>query len=113
MSILQQQQAQFEAAHLKMMESMMQQFSWQFPNRESSGKQNTSADVVAACITEFIYDPDSGVTFNVWLKRWEDIFRIAFAKPMRHGRCAYYYENWAPKNTSGTLTCSCRRTPVI
>ncbi|VDM03036.1 unnamed protein product [Schistocephalus solidus] len=80
MSILQQQQAQFEAAHLTMMESMMQQFSQYFPDPESSGKQYTSADAVAACRTEFIYNPDSSVTFNAWFKCLEDIIRVEFAK---------------------------------
>ncbi|VDL98591.1 unnamed protein product [Schistocephalus solidus] len=57
----------------------MQQFSLHFPDPESSGKQSTSADAVAACITEFIDDPDSCV-FDAWFKRWEDIFRVEFAK---------------------------------
>ncbi|VDL98671.1 unnamed protein product [Schistocephalus solidus] len=63
MSIPQQQQVQFEAAHLKMMEFMMRQFSLHFPDPKSSGKQSTSADAVPACITEFIYDPDSDDLF--------------------------------------------------
>ncbi|VDL92653.1 unnamed protein product [Schistocephalus solidus] len=74
-SILQEQQAQFKAAHFKMMESMMQQFNLHFPDQESSGKQSTLADAVAAGITEIIYNPDSCVTFDAWFKRCEDIFR--------------------------------------
>ncbi|VDL96188.1 unnamed protein product [Schistocephalus solidus] len=80
LSILQQQQTQFEAAHLKMMEFMMQQFSLHFTDPESFGKQSTSMDAVAACITEFIYDPDSGVSFDACIKHWEDIFHVEFAK---------------------------------
>ncbi|VDL92077.1 unnamed protein product [Schistocephalus solidus] len=80
MSILQQQQANFEAARLKLMKSMRQQFNLHFPDPVSSGKQSKSADAVAACITEFIYDPDSGVTFDAWFKRWETIFHVEFAK---------------------------------
>ncbi|VDL96042.1 unnamed protein product [Schistocephalus solidus] len=40
----------------------------------------TLAGAVAACITEFIYNPDSGVAFDPWFKRWEDIFRVEFTK---------------------------------
>ncbi|VDL99277.1 unnamed protein product [Schistocephalus solidus] len=80
MSNLQQQQAQIEAAHLKMMESTMQQFSWHFPDPESSGKQFTSADAVVCLHYWIFYDPDSGVTFDAWFKCCEDIFRVEFAK---------------------------------
>ncbi|VDK69301.1 unnamed protein product [Dibothriocephalus latus] len=56
-SILKRQQAQFEEAHMKMMESMMQKFSLHFSGPDSSTKQSTSADATAASITEFIYVP--------------------------------------------------------
>ncbi|VDL95280.1 unnamed protein product [Schistocephalus solidus] len=69
LSILQQQQAQFEAGYMNMVESMMQQFILHFPDPESSGKQSTSADAVAACITECIYDRDTGVTLDASFKR--------------------------------------------
>ncbi|VDN24869.1 unnamed protein product, partial [Dibothriocephalus latus] len=67
-SILKQQQALFEEAHMKMMESMMQKFSLQFSGPDSFANQSTSADATAAAITEFICDPDSGVTFDAWFK---------------------------------------------
>ncbi|VDL91037.1 unnamed protein product [Schistocephalus solidus] len=73
-------QAHFEAAHLKMMESMMQKFSSYFPDPGSSEKQSTSADAVGADLTEFIYDPNSGVPFDAWFKPWEDIFHVEFSK---------------------------------
>ncbi|VDL85627.1 unnamed protein product [Schistocephalus solidus] len=77
-SILQQQQAQFEAVHLKMMECMLQQFSLHFPDPESSGKQSTSlAQLLLASLN--LFTADSGVTFDAWFKRWEDIFRVEFA----------------------------------
>ncbi|VDL95956.1 unnamed protein product [Schistocephalus solidus] len=57
-----QQQTQFEAARLKVMESMMQQFRLHFRDPESIGKESTSADATAACIT----DLDSGVTFDAY-----------------------------------------------
>ncbi|VDM06161.1 unnamed protein product [Schistocephalus solidus] len=80
LSILQQQQAQFEASHLIMIEFTMHNFSLHFPEPQSSGKQSNSADAVAVCIIKFICAPDSGVTFDAWSKRWEDIFRVDFAK---------------------------------
>ncbi|VDL89173.1 unnamed protein product [Schistocephalus solidus] len=83
MSILQQQQAQLGAAHLKLIKSIMQPFRLHFSDPESSGKQSTSADAVAACIIEFIYDPDSGVTFDSWVKRCKDIFRVEFVRYFR------------------------------
>ncbi|VDL97903.1 unnamed protein product [Schistocephalus solidus] len=62
-----------------MMECMMQQFSLHFHDPEPSGKQSKSAGTVAVCITEFIYDPDSGVPFDAWFKRWKVIFHVEFA----------------------------------
>ncbi|VDL85679.1 unnamed protein product [Schistocephalus solidus] len=62
------------------MESMRQQFGLHLPDPESSGKQSMSVDRVSARITEFIYAPDSGVTFDAWFKLCEDIFRVEFAK---------------------------------
>ncbi|VDN09095.1 unnamed protein product [Dibothriocephalus latus] len=59
-----QKHAQFEAADLKMMECTMQKFNLHFADPESAGRQSTLADTVAVCITEFIYDPDSGMTFE-------------------------------------------------
>ncbi|VDL89052.1 unnamed protein product [Schistocephalus solidus] len=60
-SILQQQQAQFEVSHLKMRESMMQEFSLHFPDPKSSAKQSTSADTVAAYITGVTFDASTFV----------------------------------------------------
>ncbi|VDN12691.1 unnamed protein product, partial [Dibothriocephalus latus] len=75
----QQQQQQFEVAQLKMAETMMQKFSLHLPAAESPGKQSSSVDAAAASITEFHHDPDFGVTFEAWFKRWEDIFHVEFA----------------------------------
>ncbi|VDL94201.1 unnamed protein product [Schistocephalus solidus] len=80
MSILEQQPAHFEAALLKIMESMVQQFSQHFAHPESSGKHFTSADAVAVCIIEFLYDHDSGGVFDAWFKLWENIFHVELAK---------------------------------
>uniref|UniRef100_A0A183SDB8 Cadherin domain-containing protein n=1 Tax=Schistocephalus solidus TaxID=70667 RepID=A0A183SDB8_SCHSO len=65
---------------IKIMESMMQQCSLHISDTESSGKQFTSVDAVAVCITAFICDADSGVTFDAWFKRWEDIFHVELLK---------------------------------
>ncbi|VDN11136.1 unnamed protein product [Dibothriocephalus latus] len=79
LAILQQQEKQFEAAHIKLMESVMQKFSLHSSDPDSSKNLSTSADPTAASITEFIYDPDFSVTFDTWFKRWEGIFRVDFA----------------------------------
>ncbi|VDM00375.1 unnamed protein product [Schistocephalus solidus] len=50
-------------------------------------KQSKSADAVAACIPEFIYAPNSGVTFDTWFNHWEDIFRVEFAKADDAWKC--------------------------
>ncbi|VDP93183.1 unnamed protein product [Echinostoma caproni] len=76
--ILKHQQAQFEAADPRMMETMLQRLS-SHPNPARPVKQSTSIDAVAADITEFVYDPDAGTTFHSLLKRWEDVFRFEFA----------------------------------
>uniref|UniRef100_A0A5S6Q7H8 CCHC-type domain-containing protein n=1 Tax=Trichuris muris TaxID=70415 RepID=A0A5S6Q7H8_TRIMR len=38
--------------------------------------QQPSLDALAAAVTEFAYDPDSGVTFEAWFKRFEGIFTV-------------------------------------
>ncbi|THD26718.1 Gag-Pol polyprotein [Fasciola hepatica] len=63
-----------------MMKSMMQQFILNPHDSTSSNNQSTSADAIAASICESMYDPDSRVAFDSWFKRWEDIFRVDFAK---------------------------------
>ncbi|VDL96576.1 unnamed protein product [Schistocephalus solidus] len=85
-NVLQQQPTHFKATYLKMMESMMQQFSLHFPDPESSGKHTTSADAVTACIAEFIYDPDSGVTFDACSSIWMIFSAVNSPKPRMHGR---------------------------
>ncbi|VDL92364.1 unnamed protein product [Schistocephalus solidus] len=80
-----------------MVESIIQQFSLRFPDPEFSGKQSTSADALVARINDFICDLDSGVTFDAWFKRWEDVYRVEFAifGIKKHDR---YTEMLLPKN---------------
>ena len=75
--ILQQQQAQLDT-QMRLLETLMQQFSIQ--NSSSHAVSSTSCDAVAGRIPEFIYDPESGNTFLTWFKRWEDTFRIEFCQ---------------------------------
>ncbi|VDN13833.1 unnamed protein product [Dibothriocephalus latus] len=63
-----------------MIEFVMQNCSVHSSDSDVSAKQSRSAEAAAAPITEFIYDPESGANFYAWCKRWEDIFRVEFAK---------------------------------
>ncbi|KHJ41337.1 hypothetical protein D918_08567 [Trichuris suis] len=40
------------------------------------GPQQPSLDSLAASITEFAYDPDNGITFEAWFKRFEAVFTV-------------------------------------
>ncbi|VDM04752.1 unnamed protein product [Schistocephalus solidus] len=55
-SILQQQQVHFEAVHMKMAESMMQQFSLHFPDPETSTRD---AEIRTHLLSKIEQDPDS------------------------------------------------------
>ncbi|KAK4467318.1 hypothetical protein MN116_000305 [Schistosoma mekongi] len=75
--ILQQQQAQLDA-QMRLLETLTQQLNTHCSS--SHAFSSTSCDAVASSIPEFYYDPDSGNTFLMWFKRWEDTFRIEFCK---------------------------------
>ncbi|VDP69308.1 unnamed protein product [Echinostoma caproni] len=60
------------------METMLQRLS-RHPNLAKPVKQSTSMDTVAASITEFVYDPDAGTTFDSGFKGWKDVIRFEFA----------------------------------
>ncbi|KER33501.1 hypothetical protein T265_00617 [Opisthorchis viverrini] len=88
--ILLQQQNQFEAAQLRLAETLTQQLKIQPPN---SAPDTNSVDSIANSITEFHYDPDAGLIFDSWYKRYGDVFK---AKLKQHPR----YSNFIlPKNT--------------
>ena len=75
-SILMHQQAQFEASQLKLIETLTRQFSIQPGSKPEAVKPSASVDAIVNSITEFSYDPDAGLTFDSWFKRYEDIFRV-------------------------------------
>nr|CAH8866294.1 unnamed protein product [Trichobilharzia regenti] len=71
-SILQQQQVQNEAAQLKLIEALTQKLSIQVPSTSHSDKYES----ISNSISEFNYDPISGLVFDAWFNRYEDVFRI-------------------------------------
>ena len=72
-ALLQQQQAQLDQTQLKLMQAMNQ---WMTLNPEAGNKNSTSAETVLGSVGEFLFDPMSGLTFNSWYKKYEDIFII-------------------------------------
>ncbi|CAI2739080.1 unnamed protein product, partial [Dicrocoelium dendriticum] len=71
--ILLQQQQQFETAQLRMIETLTQMLSVQPTVVQNNGKP--SADAMISSVNEFIFDPDSGLIFDAWFRRYEDVFR--------------------------------------
>uniref|UniRef100_A0A5S6R6A2 RNA-directed DNA polymerase n=1 Tax=Trichuris muris TaxID=70415 RepID=A0A5S6R6A2_TRIMR len=63
---LDQQQQQFHA--------LLQSFEKAFCLTPSH--QQPSLDALAASVAEFAYDPDNGITFEAWFKRFEGIFTV-------------------------------------
>ncbi|CAH8452171.1 unnamed protein product [Schistosoma rodhaini] len=51
------------------------------PSQPSTANATTapSVDGVANSIAEFHYDPDANVTFDMWFRRYEDLFKFDFA----------------------------------
>ncbi|CAH8535475.1 unnamed protein product [Dicrocoelium dendriticum] len=72
-TILLQQQQQFETAQLRMIETLTQMLSVQPTVVQNNGKP--SADAMISSVNEFIFDPDSGLIFDAWFRRYEDVFR--------------------------------------
>ena len=73
-ALLQQQQAQFEQTQL--IEAMNQRMTL---NLGAGNKNSTSAETVLSSVGEFLFDPMSGITFDSWYKKDEDIFTIELA----------------------------------
>ena len=71
-TILQIQQAQNDANQMKLLDALMQKLSFQ----SSSNSQSDKYDSIANSICEFNYDPDSGIIFDSWFRRFEDTFRV-------------------------------------
>ena len=78
--ILQQQQAQFENSQLRLIDTLTQRLSLRSSESTVPSQTFTTADSIANSISEFTFDPDSGLTFDTWFKRWDDIFRTEFSK---------------------------------
>ena len=75
-TILQQQQKQFEEAQTKLVETLMKTMS--LKNFSTSSGLPSSSEAVLSAVTEFQFDIEAGHTFNVWFKKYEDIFRVEF-----------------------------------
>ncbi|KER32611.1 hypothetical protein T265_01299 [Opisthorchis viverrini] len=63
-SILQQQQAKFERSQLRLIQPLTQVINLQTSVSSQSGSSLSFADSIAATITEFHYEPASGLTFD-------------------------------------------------
>ncbi|KAF5398595.1 hypothetical protein PHET_08037 [Paragonimus heterotremus] len=73
-SILQQQREQFEQLQQRLIEPLTKTLHLPSTSVTSSDK-STSVNSIAAAILDFHYEPSSGHTFDVWVKRWEDTFQ--------------------------------------
>ncbi|VDQ08178.1 unnamed protein product, partial [Trichobilharzia regenti] len=69
---LHQQQQQFEACQLSLTGKLTKQFSIQ--NLGSSNSEKTES--IGSSIVEFNFEPSTGVTFEAWFRRYEDLFRV-------------------------------------
>ncbi|VDP30701.1 unnamed protein product [Schistosoma mattheei] len=49
------------------------------PLQPSTSSSTTALDGIANNIAEFLYDHDSNVTFEMWFRRYEDLFKFDFA----------------------------------
>ncbi|BHF81000.1 hypothetical protein SprV_0702412900 [Sparganum proliferum] len=71
--MLQQQQ------QLKLMETLTVKLSNSSMGQSSAAGGSQSVDHIAGSITEFLYDPQSHITFDSWYKRYEDLFSVDLA----------------------------------
>ena len=74
---MQQQQIQLKAQQeffVQQQNAFVAQFAQAFAS--STITYNKEIKTVASDITEFIYDPDNGLTFNAWFVRYEGLFNI-------------------------------------
>ena len=60
---------------LKLMELLIQSKSDQQPSTSTQ----SSNEVLALSIVDFVFDIDNNVTFDTWYRRYEDMFRVDFA----------------------------------
>ena len=72
-----QQQKQMEK-QLKLIEALTQRLNLKPSETVSHESPSSSIDSLANSITEFCYNPESGLTFDTWFKRWEDMFQTDF-----------------------------------
>ena len=75
-AILFQQQAQFEAAQLNLIEALKSQLMLPPGSSTAAVKPCASVDAIVSSISTFSYDPDAGLTFENWFQRYEDVFRV-------------------------------------
>lgn len=75
-ALLQQQQQQFEQSQMRLLESLTK-MSLQ---PTAVNPETTAVESVVSSIREFQFDPNTGLTFESWFKKYEDIFNIELAK---------------------------------
>lgn len=76
--LLQNQQKQFEESQKRLVEMMSQKLN--LKSESVSVTNQPSVDAIAASISEFVFDAVSGVTFESWFQKYEDVFRLELAK---------------------------------
>ncbi|CAH8529728.1 unnamed protein product [Dicrocoelium dendriticum] len=78
-SLLQQQQAQFEKAQAKLIETLTKNLSLQAGSVTGTSERCPSAETLTQQVCEFRYDADAGITFESWFHKYEDLFRVDLA----------------------------------
>ncbi|KAF5401603.1 hypothetical protein PHET_05137 [Paragonimus heterotremus] len=71
--LLKQQHEQYEATQLKLIEFMAQKMTFQHSSAFTT--MVSTAETLANSITEFNYQSGSGIKFEAWFRRCEDIFK--------------------------------------
>lgn len=81
--ILLNQQDQFEKAQERILEKLTKQLTGA---SSTPGSDSNSVDAITNGITEFHYEPDAGMIFDSWFKRYEDIFNVELKEKDEHWR---------------------------
>lgn len=68
-----QQNERLEAQNARMME-MLERFNLQDGSSRSSNSPEFIIETLASNIQEFVYDPDNGLVFDRWYRKYEDLF---------------------------------------
>ena len=76
-SLLQQQQRQFEESQMRLIESLTQKFNL---NPSPSHTPTSTQETILNSITEFQFDPSNDLTFDRWIHKYEDVFKVELAQ---------------------------------